>query len=152
MPVITLVNTEMLAQIVESVFLAMLELEVYPDETPWEPSQENLTSFVELSGEWTGALLFECNPWQACQFAGLILSIEPPAAVNEEVRDVLGELANMIGGNVKCAMANGLGLTMPAILEGNNYQKHLPGYEIQDRLTFLCAVGPFWVTLLVRAS
>jgi chemotaxis protein CheX len=146
--VITSVNTEVVAQIVESVFLAMLNLEVCTDDSKWEASPDALTSFVELSGDWTGALLFECNRWQACQLTGLFLSVDPPHAVDDEVRDVIGELANMIGGNLKCAMANGLSLSMPTVMNGNDCHSRFPRFVVQDRLAFLCAVGPFWVTLL----
>jgi chemotaxis protein CheX len=143
-------NADMVAQIVESVFMAMLDLEVYPDMTPWLASDENLTSWVQLSGTWEGAVLFECNRWQACQFAGNFLSVNPPDTVTDDVRDVLGELANMIGGNFKCAMAGGLGLSMPSVTDGNDYRPQLRDFEVQDRITFLCAVGPFWVTVLER--
>jgi chemotaxis protein CheX len=146
--VITQVGTDVVTQIVQAVFLSMLELEVSPDETLWELSMETLTSFVELSGEWTGVLLLECTAFQACQFAARFLSVAPPATVDEEVRDVLGELANMIGGNLKCAMASGLELSMPRIMKGNDYHRWLGGFEIEDRLAFQSAVGTFWVTLL----
>jgi CheY-specific phosphatase CheX len=87
-----------LAQIVQSVFETMLSLEVGECETPWFPADDRLTSAVHIAGDWSGALLLECNHGQACHFAGRYLSIETPASVNYDVRDVLGELANMTGG------------------------------------------------------
>lgn len=148
---VTPVNAQMVAQIVESVFITMMDLEVYPDETPWTPSNNHLTSCVRVSGEWNGALLLECNHWQARQFAGRFLSMNPPDSVTEEVEDVLGELANMIGGNIKCVMANGLELSMPMVIDGSDPWLRFPTSEIQERLAFLCAEGPFWVTLLATA-
>jgi chemotaxis protein CheX len=145
------VNAEMVAQTVEAVFLAMMDLEVSPGETPWIPSRDQLTSAVHLSGVWNGALLFECNRQQACQFAGRFLSMDPPQAVTDEVRDVLGELANMIGGNIKSAVAAGLTLSMPAVTDGSDYALRVCGSEIRDRLTFECADGSFWITLLAMA-
>jgi chemotaxis protein CheX len=149
--VLTQENAEMLAQIVESVFITMLNLEVLPSEVMWSPSHDQLTSAVHLSGDWNGALLLECNRWQACRFAGRFLSMEPPDAVNDDVRDVLGELANMIGGNMKCAVAAGLSLSMPSVTDGSDYGVRVCGSEIQDRVGFECAEGPFWVTLLAVA-
>jgi chemotaxis protein CheX len=110
-----------------------------------------LTSSVHLSGVWNGALLFECDRRQACQFAGRFLSMNPPEVVTDDVRDVLGELANMIGGNMKSAMATGLSLSMPSVTDGSDYGLRVCGSEIQDRLAFECADGPFWVTLLAEA-
>lgn len=148
---LTNVNAEMLAQTVEAVFLNMMNLEVAPSETPWAASQDQMTSAVHLSGVWNGALLFECDRRLACQFAGRFLSIDSPETVNDDVRDVLGELANMIGGNMKSALAAGLSLSMPSVTDGNDYGLRVCGSQIQDRLAFECADGPFWVTLLAVA-
>jgi chemotaxis protein CheX len=144
---VTNVSAEMLAQTVEAVFLNMLSLEVFPGDTPWAPSCDQLTSAVHLSGVWNGALLFECDRRQACLFAGRILSMDAPEAVTDEVRDVLGELANMIGGNIKSALAAGLSLSMPSVTDGSDYGLRVCGSEVQDRLGFDCDDGPFWVTL-----
>jgi chemotaxis protein CheX len=144
----TTVSAEMVAQIVESVFITMMDLEVLPGETPWGPAQDQLTSAVHMSGDWNGALLFECNRRQACQFAGRFLSTDAPDTVTDDVRDVLGELANMIGGNLKFALAKGLSLSMPSVTDGSDYGMRVCGSEVQDRLAFQCAEGPFWVTLL----
>ncbi len=148
---LTKVNAEMVAQTVESVFLTMMDLEVSPSRTPWAPSHDQLTSAVHISGDWNGALLFECDRRQACQFAGRFLSMDPPESVNDDVRDVLGELANMIGGNMKSAVATGLSLSMPSVTDGSDYGLRVCGSKIQDRLAFECADGPFWVTLLAVA-
>lgn len=142
------VSAEMVAQTVEAVFLAMMDLEVSSGETPWAASPDQLTSAVQLSGLWNGALLFECDRRQACQFTGRFLSMDPPEAVTDDVHDVLRELANMIGGNIKSAVAAGLSLSLPWVTEGSAYGRRLCGTEIQDRLAFDCEDGPFWVTLL----
>lgn len=148
---LTNINADMLKQTVESVFQNMMDLEVSPDGKPWAPSSDQLTSAVHISGVWNGTLLFECDRRQACQFAGRFLSMEPPEAVNDDVRDVLGELANMIGGNMKSAVAAGLSLSMPSVTDGSDYGLRVCGSEVQDRLAFQCTDGPFWVTLLAVA-
>lgn len=94
----------------------------------------------------------ECNRWQARQFAGKFLSVDPPDTVTDDVRDVLGELANMIGGNMKCALAAGLSLSMPSVTDGSDYGVRICGSAMQDRLAFQCVEGPFWVTLLAMAD
>jgi chemotaxis protein CheX len=66
------------------------------------PGADRLTSAVHLAGDWNGAVLLECDRRQACRFAGRFLSMDPSDTVDDVVRDVLGELANMIGGNLKC--------------------------------------------------
>jgi CheY-specific phosphatase CheX len=76
--------------------------------------------------------------------------MEPPDTVNDDVRDVLGELANMIGGNIKCAVASGLKLSMPSVTDGSDDGVRICGSKFH-RLGFECEEGPFWVTLLAVA-
>jgi CheY-specific phosphatase CheX len=149
--VLTHSNAEMLTRIVEAVFLNMMNLEVSTSGTPWAPSADQLTSAVYFSGIWNGALLFECDRRQACQFTGRFLSMDPPEAVTEDVRGVLCELANMIGGNMKGVMAPGLSLSMPSFTEGSDSGLGVCESEVKDKLAFQCADGPFWVTLLAVA-
>jgi len=142
------VSVDMLAQIVKSVFITMMGLEVSDCEAPPSSHGERLTSFVHLTGGWNGAVLFECNRHQACLFAGRILSMDPPESVDDDVRDVIGELANMIGGNLKSGMAPGVRLSMPTVMEGNDYDVRVCGSQLLERLAFQCEDGDFFVTVL----
>jgi len=135
-----------LVQIVESVFETMLNLETRECETPWFPGGDRLTSSVQLAGDWNGAVMLECNRVQACRFAGRFLSKDAPEAVDDVVRDVLGELANMIGGNLKSVLSREIQLTMPSVVDGSDYSLRICGAEMHHRLAFECADGLFWVT------
>jgi len=66
-----------------------------------------------MAGDWNGAILLECDRRQACQFAGRFLSLDPSDTVDDVVRDVLGELVNMIGGNMKCVLTRVSGFPCP---------------------------------------
>jgi chemotaxis protein CheX len=141
-----------LAQIVESVFETMMSLEVGECKTPWFPCDNRLTSAVHFAGDFHGALLLECDRRQACRFAGRFLSMDPAETVDDVVRDVLGELANMIGGNLKCIFSAGIRLSMPSVVDGSDYSVRVCGAEIRERLAFECAEGLFWVTVLTTRS
>jgi len=144
----TEVSIDMLAQIVKSVFSTMMGLDASVSDMPFHPHGSRLTSSVHLTGGWNGAVIFDCNVLQACQFAGLMLAMDSPEAVDDDVRDVLGELVNMIGGNLKSVMAPGVRLSMPTVMEGNDYEVRLCGSEILERLGFQSDHGIFWVTVL----
>ncbi len=141
-----------LAQIVESVFGTMLGLEIGECQAPWFPGADRLTAAVHLAGDWNGAVLVECDRGQACRFAGRFLSMDPPETVDDVVRDVLGELANMIGGNLKCVLTRGIRLSMPSVVDGSDYSLRVCGAEVRERLAFRCAEGPFWITILATRS
>ena len=140
--------TSALAQIVKSVFETMMSLEVTESETPWFPSGDRLTSALHLAGDWNGAVLLECDRRQACRFAGRFLSLDPPGTVDDVVRDVLGELANMIGGNLKCILSQDIRLSMPSVVDGGDYSLRVCGAKVRARITFQCVEGLFWITVL----
>lgn len=107
-----------------------------------------MTSFVHLADKWNGAVLLECTRCQAYQFARRILSMDAPEIVDDDVRDVLGELANMIGGNMKSGMEMGVRLSMPFVMDGSECDLRVCQSTILERLAFQCADGKFWVTVL----
>jgi chemotaxis protein CheX len=137
-----------LAQIVKTVFRTMVSLEVDECGTLWFPSGDRLTSVVHLTGDWKGAVLLECDWIVACRFARRFLSLDPPDMVDDLVRDVLGELANMIGGNLKCVLTQGIQLSMPSVVDGSGYALRVCGAEIQNQFAFQAVDGPFWITIL----
>jgi CheY-specific phosphatase CheX len=139
------VKVEVLQQIVGSVFETMMGLNVSASEITWSPGADHLTSFVQITGDWEAAVLLECSQWQACQFAGRILSVEPPEKVDDDVRDVLGELANMIGGNLKSEKPGAVRLSMPTVVDGSHSGLHFCGSKAQQGLSFQCTDGNFWV-------
>lgn len=144
----TEVTAETLARIVESVFITMMDTEIFTSDKSWLPAADRLTSFVQLTGDWNGAVVVECSEQQACEFAGRILLMDPPSAVDDDVRDVLGELANMIGGNMKSALPMGVCLSMPTVMNGSDFGMRICGTQIQERLAFEFADGHFWVSVL----
>jgi len=140
-----------LIQIVASVFATMLNMETAESTAPWFPSGDRLIAAVHLTGDWNGAVLIECDRDQACRFAGRFLSEDPPAVVDDVVRDAFGELANMIGGNLKCVLTSGIRISMPSVVDGGDYSLRICGAEVRERIGFQCVEGPFWVTVLATS-
>lgn len=68
--------------------------------------------------------------------------------VDDMVRDVIGELANMIGGNLKCVLAGGLRLSMPSVVDGPDHSLRVCRAGIRERLVFECVEGEFSVAVL----
>jgi chemotaxis protein CheX len=137
-----------LTQIVEAVFAAMLELEVTAGDVPEVPGTDRLTAAIQLAGGWNGAILLECGGLQARRFTGRFLSSEPRAAADDVVCDMLGELVNMIGGNLKAVLTPGIHLGMPTVMEADRGVP-LERMEVRERLSFQSSDGPFWVSVLV---
>lgn len=138
-----------LASVVQSVFATMMNLEVTRSEAPWTHAPNTITSAVLFVGEWRGGTLVECEGWQACQFAVHFMGVDLPAAIDDDVRDVMGELANMVAGNLKSLLPHGVDLSIPSVVEGTDYAMHVcRGANAMERMTFSSPVGDFRVTLI----
>src|SRR5580704_15397225 len=94
------VRKEDIEAVVASVFATMMELDTWPSGLPCPGFDGLLTAAVYLTGEWQGAVRIHFAHRQACQFAGRFVGIPAPESVDDDVRDVLGELANMVAGNL----------------------------------------------------
>jgi chemotaxis protein CheX len=137
-----------LARIVESVFRTMMDLEAAVSEACWIHAPGTITSAVHFTGAWRGAVLVECGAPQACQFTARFMGTELPAAIDDDVRDVMGELANMVAGNLKSLLPRGVDLSMPSVVEGSDYSLHVCGVNAAERMTFASGAGDFRITLI----
>jgi CheY-specific phosphatase CheX len=137
-----------LPQIVEAVFGTMLELEAEQSFEAWSPDPNRLTAAVHTAGIWNGAVLLECDGGVASQFAERFLSLHTQESGEDVACDLLQELVNMIGGNLKCVLAQGIRLSTPVVCQGGSYIAQMPSATLQDRMAFKTDGGPFWVTVL----
>lgn len=130
-----------------SVFETMLDLT--PVEGGTDAGYEAaLTGAVYYAGAWKGALLLECSVAQAIDWARRILGAHASADLDDDAKDALGELTNMLAGNLKAVLPGGVGLTIPSVVVGSDSSLRLCGGNLAERLLFQCATGPFRVTLI----
>ncbi len=90
---------------------------------------DGVIALVPMGGSWTGSGRIICGSRLACRISSAMLMAEH-AAVNEEVLDAMGEMANMIIGNVKTAIEEKLGtmiLGLPTVIYGRNYRARSSG-------------------------
>jgi CheY-specific phosphatase CheX len=135
-------------QVVDTVFKTMLGLKVEPYPMDWVRPPDMVTAAVYFAGSWQGAVLLECTRSQACTFAQLLMSIGPPTTVDDDVRDTLGELANMLAGNLKSVLPGGVVISMPSVIEGSDYSIQICGNRSIERVPFWSMDDVFGVTLV----
>lgn len=133
-----------MAPVVSAIFEAMLDMEAAPAGAAWQPDPSRMVASIHLAGEWNGVIELACDRRQACRFAARFLRDDDPPCVMAQ--DVLGELINMIGGNLKCALANGIALSGPSVVEDDTALCAAAGPE--HHVAFRCSEGTFWVGLL----
>ncbi len=77
-------------------------------------------SAVSISGGWTGTVTVELSDKVAIDLTRLMLGEDDADAVmsDEDIADAVGELVNMVGGNIKSLMPGPSSLTLPIVAAG----------------------------------
>jgi chemotaxis protein CheX len=131
----------------------MLAVTVEPTDSAVSPVAtpgSAVVALVGLTGAWSGSGVVSCSGPLACRLSGRMLMTEFPA-VDAEVLDAMGEIANMIVGNVKEDLATTLGplaISTPTVIHGDGLQTRSVEGGTGARLLFACEGG----VLEVRVS
>ena len=137
-----------ITRIVEDVFGTMLNLEDVYSAGAGSPAPGSLTVAIHFVGQWNGAVLLQCSIAQALEFTTRLMPGVRPSRMDEDVRDAIGELANMVAGNLKSVLPGGVCLSMPSVIDGSDYALNICGKNAAYTLGFGSALGEFWVTLV----
>ena len=85
---------------------------------PAELPPVTVSSWVDVVGPWTGSVVLTTGPATAEELTRALLGPAcPPVVDEEEVADAFGEIANVVGGNVKAALPGPSGLSLPQVGE-----------------------------------
>ncbi len=112
------VSEDVLAEMVEQVWVSYLDPEgVSPLVTTGDAGQpSDVHSSVSISGAWTGHVVYASSTAAARRAAAAFLAMEADEVSQEDLSDVLGELANIVGGNVKAMLPSGCFLSLPQVV------------------------------------
>lgn len=97
---------------------------------------------VDITGAWEGTVSISFPARLAGQVAAAMLACSVDQTTPTEIRDAVGELANMVGGNVKSLLPGPSRLSLPRV-------EHLPGGLPTNgaSMCFQCAGQTFRVTV-----
>ena len=108
-----------LSEITEKVWSMMLGFRIQPVVFDLEraESQFFVLGRVMISGNWQGAVTLGASAGLARRAAATMFGKLPSDADAAEIRDALGELTNMIGGNFKTLLKGDCRLSVPDVLD-----------------------------------
>ena len=92
-----------------------------------QPSE--VQSSVSITGSWTGHVVYASSTAAARRAAAAFLAMEMEEVSEEDVSDVLGELANIVGGNVKAMLPPGAFLSLPQVILAPESTARYPNAE-----------------------
>jgi chemotaxis protein CheX len=116
-PLITaLIDEETVQSIAQEAWSALVGDEEFLVPLPGGPPEDAISSWVEIVGPWTGTVVLTCSRATAEELSrSLLAEHAPPVLDAEEIQDGLGELANVVGGNVKGVLPGPSVLGLPEV-------------------------------------
>jgi chemotaxis protein CheX len=116
-PVITeLIDEATVQSIAEDAWTALVGEEEFLVPIPGELPGDVLSSWVDVVGPWTGTVVLTTGRETAADLTRALLGDHAPAELDEEdIADAFGEIANVVGGNVKAALPGPSALSLPDV-------------------------------------
>jgi chemotaxis protein CheX len=116
-PVITeLIDEATVESIAQDAWIALVGEEEVLVPLPGEPVVDPLSSWVDVVGPWTGSVVLTTGRRTAEELTRALLREHSPEVLeDEDVADAFGEIANVVGGNVKAALPGPSGLSLPDV-------------------------------------
>jgi chemotaxis protein CheX len=140
--------SDALRNIATHVWLTLFQTDLLPVEiTEDEFAKEDLAGIVHISGAWEGEVTVQCPTALARQLAAQMFAMAPEDLSQEEIRDALGEITNVCGGNLKAILPGPSQLSLPSIVSGSDYSLHVLGHHIVQQVGFRCDGAPLMVTV-----
>ncbi len=120
-----------LAEMVEQVWESYLDPEgvspLIPTYDENQPSEVH--SSVSITGSWCGHVVYASSTAAARRAAAAFLAMDIEQVSEEDLSDTLGELANIVGGNVKAMLPPGAQLSLPQVVLAPESSARFPNTE-----------------------
>lgn len=138
-------------EIAQTIWAALFELTIEPGPDPAGGLQAEVTSLVHIDGAWQGAVVVQCQMGLATALSQAMFqdSGTPSFA---DVCDALGEVTNMLAGNLKALLPEPSVLSLPAVARGSDYEFAVPGTTVAATVPLVCDGQPLVVRLLERTE
>lgn len=108
------INEDILREITQTAWQAMLGIPLESSVAPVTAVREDhIVGQVSIHGAWDGTVLIRWTPTVARHAARLLYQSDAPSA--EEVRDLVGEMVNIVGGNLKGLLPGPSWLSLPVV-------------------------------------
>jgi len=137
-------------QIVQMIFDTMLATQMFRAEHESVSELHRLLGTVQVTGELPVSIILGVSDGVARASAATMLHVPVNEVTNVDERDVVAEIANMIGGNLKSLLPGTTQLSLPTVVEGLNLGLQVPGAELIDDVMFQCDNGSLRVRVFAK--
>lgn len=143
-------TSDHIISLTEQVWESIIGLPLLPEAPAPAGSDLAVQSCVQITGGWEGTVVVRATRELARTITETMFGMDAGEAAQEDIDDAVGEVANMIGGNVKSLVPGPSQLSLPAVVVGEPMV--FPKSEECAFATFLVLDQPFQVSVLRRSG
>ena len=120
----------------------------YTDKPFVAKGKENtLAGCIQITGEWQGTVTLYAPRQLGKKIAAAMYAMDVSEVDDQQVQDVLGEITNMIAGNIKSLLPTPCSISLPSVAV-TDYDLHHPRSEMITSVNFECDDLQFLVVML----
>lgn len=139
---------EEIRQFVTDIWSTFLNMKVSPTETHFKPkgNGNTLAGCVQITGEWQGSVTLYAPKEIGKKVAATMYGLDESEVDNKQVQDVIGEITNVLAGNIKSILPAPCSISLPCVAI-TDFNLHHPGSEMLTAVNFDCEGLPFLVVM-----
>lgn len=107
-----------------------------------------LSGGLSITGAWRGAVVVQCPQALGRVIASRMFALGNEEVTDDDIRDAMGELTNMTGGNIKALLPGPSYLGLPVVVDGQHHMITVPESRLVTRLAFECDGHPLIVSVI----
>jgi chemotaxis protein CheX len=141
---------EQIRRLTPEIWDAVLHLPLECQDNVPESGRRTISACVHIAGAWNGAVALSCDIGFASQAAAVMFDLVGSEPTTADMQDALGELTNMVGGNVKALLPETCHLSLPSAVEGADYSVRILHSRLVMQIPFRSGDHSMSVSLLER--
>jgi chemotaxis protein CheX len=102
---------------------------------------------VAVTGDWKGCVLLACPKQLARTAASAMFDLPAEQLTGDEIADALGELTNMVAGNIKSLLPGPSRLSIPVVMVGASSTVRMPSAVLVNTVSLACEGLPLTVSI-----
>lgn len=138
-----------ISQFVRDTWSSLLGMKASPTDKPFAPNgtDNTLAGCVQITGEWQGTITLYAPKEIGKIIASAIYGLDEVEVSDQQIQDVIGEIANILAGNIKSLFPPPCSLSLPSVIV-TDYNLHPTGSQTLTAVNFDCEGLAFLVVIL----
>jgi chemotaxis protein CheX len=137
--------------IVKTIWSTLIDVPIQRGGGDTSGDASTVTGIVNIDGAWHGAVLVRCPLVLATLVTAAMFQGDNDPTL-DEVRDALGELTNMVAGNVKSLLPAPSVISLPTVAFGSQYEISVVGTHTVVTVSFMSESHPLVVSVVQHSA